>query len=130
MTLLQSIKQALDKPTAPRPNLSQDIAKLRRELNYDDLKRSIQLENKHEDLKWKKRYYQLRTIWAWLTILMLGLNLYFTYWLVNGIGTGMLDFTGYSTFIDIIAGTIIINILGLVAIVMHFLFPRDARNPE
>ena len=94
-------------------------------IDVQDLLDQIEVGDKHADLKWKNRYYRLRTIWGYLTIVLLGLSLGFTYWLVNGVGKGELVFTGYTAFLNIVAGTIVVNVLGLVAIVMHFLFPGE-----
>jgi hypothetical protein len=92
------------------------------------LKSLLELGNAQADLDWKKAYYSLRTIWAFLTIILLGLVLWFTFWLVREIGIGKLNFQNYKTFLNIVAGSILIDILGLVAIVMHFLFPPDKNN--
>lgn len=107
-----------------------DLGQLRAGLDYGQMKNAIRLGHQRADLGWKKAYYALRIIWATLAIILLGASLWFTYWLVNGVGTKQLDFSQNENFLNIIAGEIIINVLGLVAIVMHFLFPQkgDPKN--
>lgn len=106
------------------------LSEFRRNLKPEDIIKNIKVAEQHQDYRWKKRYYFLRTVWAFLAIILLGLSLYFTYWLVLNVGKGNLDFKEYRTFLNIIAGEVIINILGLVAIVMHFLFPNNQKNKE
>lgn len=129
MKLLEQLglrkKKSLPNPLADG-NL--DIGDLKAQLDYDALKESIVVENHKADLKWKKRYYMLRTLWAFLTIVLLAAALWFTWWLVDSIGSGRLDFVGYETFLNIVAAEIVIYVLGLVAIVMKFLFPNGAET--
>jgi len=130
MGLLERLKLHRDNnPDSTSSNPLSDINELRQNLDYRELDKAIKYRHREADLKWKKRYYTLRTIWAFLTIILLGISLWFTYWLVINVGTGRLDFTEYKAFLNIIAGEIIINILGLVAIVMHFLFPSNSKKP-
>ena len=105
------------------------IAQAQENIDIGKMKDAIAIGNDQADLGWKKTYYKLRTVWATLSIILLALSLLFTYWLVDSVGRGRLDFTKYQTFLNIIAGTIIVDVLGLVAIVMHFLFPNDIKKP-
>ncbi len=106
----------------------QSLMQLRESVNIDQLRQELEINNGQADLRGKRAYYKLRTIWGYLTIGLLAISLLFTYWLVKGVGTGALDFTGYETFLNIVAGTLIVDVLGLVAIVMHFLFPGEPKD--
>jgi len=104
------------------------LTELRESVNIAQMRDELEIDNGHADLRWKRAYYGLRTIWGYLTIALLAVSLWFTYWLVKNVGKGTLNFTQYKSFLNIIAGTLIVDVLGLVAIVMHFLFPGEPKG--
>ncbi|MEK7152512.1 MAG: hypothetical protein AAB834_01070 [Patescibacteria group bacterium] len=105
-----------------------NLNQLRERVDIGRMREELEINNGRADLKWKRAYYGLRAIWGYLTIALLAASLGFAYWLVESVGTGRLDFRDYKTFLNIIAGTLIVDVLGLVAIVMHFLFPGEPKR--
>lgn len=97
--------------------------KFREKKDYAELTKDLKYRDRKADVWWKEAYYGIRIMWVFLTIVLLGLTLGFTYWLVKSVGEGSLDFSKYPDFLNIIAVDIVVNVLGLVAIVVRFLFP-------
>jgi hypothetical protein len=96
-----------------------------REKDFIDLVRRLAYKNKQIDTLWRSTFLYLRIIWAFVPLFILVFMGIFTWWLTSGIGSGKLNFHGYETFLNIIAGDIILNVLGLVFIIMKFLFPNS-----
>lgn len=116
-----------DKGTTAKPIESYlDVEELRNKFSVKELQQAT--ASNLLDLIWKGVYYSLRTLTALVIITMLALTIWFTFWLVNGVGTGRLIFIGYETFLNIVAGEIVINILGLVAIFFGFLYPVQSKK--
>src|SRR5688572_19342297 len=93
-------------PEVGNPGALPGLQALRSSEVYQDLKRThqeLKVRERRADVSWKEWYYMLRVLWATLAIVLLGVTLYFTYWLVDGVGTGRLSFDGSSAFLNIIA---------------------------
>ena len=96
----------------------------KRKKAYSDLLLELDYRNKKTDALWRKTFLWLRIVWAIVPLFLLVAACWFTYWLTSGIGTGRLDFKEYPVYLGIVAGDLIVNVLGLIYIVMRFLFPN------
>lgn len=94
----------------------EEMARRINELNYGSAR---------DDIRAKKFFYWLRNVWGVLLALVLIASIAFEFWLAYQVGKGHLSFTGYTTFLNIIAGTDFIQIVGLCALVVGFLFPKN-----
>jgi len=102
----------------------------KRKKTYSDLAKELDYRNKKTDALWRTTFLWLRIIWAIVPLFLLVAACWFTYWLTSGIGKGKLDFKEYKTFLSIVAGDLIVNVLGLVYIVMKFLFPNKTPKQD
>lgn len=73
----------------------------------------------------QKMYYWLRNIWGVTLAIILIASIGFQFWLTYNVGTRHLQFKDYATFLNIIAGENFIQVLGLCAIVVNYLFPKQ-----
>jgi hypothetical protein len=96
----------------------------KRKRAYSQLLQELDYRNKKTDMLWRRTFLQLRIVWAIVPLFLLVGACWFTYWLTEGIGHGKLDFKDYKVYLGIVAGDLIVNVLGLVYIVMRFLFPH------
>lgn len=89
------------------------------ELNYQGARNHI---------KGQAFYYLLRNCWGVLLALILIASIVFQFWLVFEVGKGYLNFQGYSTFLGIVAGENFLQVIGLSAIVVNYLFPNKTKK--
>lgn len=85
----------------------------------------LNFKSAKSDVKGKQFFYFLRNTWGVLLGLVLIASIGFEFWLAYQVGKGHLTFTGYTVFLNIIAGTDFIQVVGLCAIVVSFLFPKN-----
>lgn len=84
----------------------------------DQLNRSLAAT----ELNAKRVFYVMRNTWGVGLLFVLGLSIYFEYHLTAMVGTGEWKFKGYESFLNIIAGQMFIQIIGLCVIVIRALF--------
>lgn len=90
----------------------------------EDRDQDIERRRKLAQVRGEENYQNLRVCGAAVVTLLLIAVCAFTVWLVHGVGTpNELDFSGSETFLNIIAGDVVITVLGIVAILMRFLYP-------
>src|SRR3954468_1583960 len=75
-------------------------------------------------LKGQKFFYFLRNIWGVLLAVTLVTSVFFQFWLTYQVGKNQLSFTEYKVFLGIVAGENFVQVIGLCAIVVGFLFPK------
>lgn len=93
-----------------------------------DLEKWINYRNQKADSDWRIVFLVLRIVWAIVPLALLIAIAWFTFWLVAGIGYGTLDFKGYEVFLNIVAGNLLVYALGIVYVVMRFLFPQKTAD--
>ena len=105
--------------------------KPKKQLTVAQLKKGIiELEygDKHAELSGKKFYFWLRNAWGIGLVVVLGASIFFEYYLTYKVGTGQWKFVGSETFLNIIAGQMFIQIIGLCTIVLRALFPERPKS--
>jgi hypothetical protein len=93
-------------------------------LQFEERLKQLQAEAAEARLDAEKSYYRMRTVWARALFGVLAFTIIFQYLLTVLVGLGWLHFESYQTFLNIVAGESFIQVIGLCAIVVSFLFPR------
>jgi len=88
----------------------------------DDAIAKLNYHSLSADLGGKLFFYRLRNIWGVGLGVVLALSIFFEYLLTIMVGTGVWNFEKYQAFLNIIAGQMFIQIIGLCAIVVKALF--------
>lgn len=84
----------------------------------------LNLKSQNNDVSGKQMYYWLRNVWGVALAVVLGVSIYFEYWLASSVGTGKLDYHGYEHFLEIVAGVAFIQVVGICTVVVRSLFPH------
>lgn len=83
----------------------------------------VNLQGMKNHVEGQESYYKLRNFWGKLLAITLCLSIGFQFWLAYMVGKGRLNFQDYTTFLNIIAGENFIQVIGLSAFVVKYLFP-------
>lgn len=91
----------------------------------DEELRSLQIEQDG-----RKQYFELRKKWSWILCGVLIPTLIFQFTLVVLVGLKKLSFTENKNLVEIVCSGNFLQVIGLVYIVVRFLFPSSQPSPQ